>query len=77
MLVRDDYLNAYREHEEFVSHYEDKMKRIIIKEAKASMFQHRIFKGTLSKLSIDCRVVQHHRRRGSRSGRQQANGLFR
>ncbi|XP_058442949.1 syntaxin-4 isoform X2 [Malaya genurostris] len=35
IVIKDDYLSAYREHEEFVSYYEDKIKNLMKKEAKA------------------------------------------
>lgn len=36
LVIKDDYLNAYREHEEFVTYYENKIINLMKKEAKAS-----------------------------------------
>lgn len=38
IVIKDDYLSAYREHEEFVNHYEDKIKRLMQMEAKAMSY---------------------------------------
>lgn len=35
IVIKDDYLSAYREHEEFVNYYEDKIKKLMKLEAKA------------------------------------------
>lgn len=36
LVIKDDYLNAYREHEEFVNYYENKVVNLMKMEAKAS-----------------------------------------
>lgn len=41
LVIKDDYLNAYREHEEFVNYYESKVVNLMKKEAKASRFNGR------------------------------------
>ncbi|XP_053681835.1 syntaxin-4 [Sabethes cyaneus] len=38
LVIKDDYLSAYREHEEFVTYYEDKIKNLMKKEAKAMSY---------------------------------------
>lgn len=34
LLIKDHYLKSYQEHEAFVNYYEDKIKKLILQEAK-------------------------------------------
>lgn len=36
-LIKNEYLNAYREHSTFVEHYEEKLKKILKREAQISV----------------------------------------
>ncbi|XP_058813632.1 syntaxin-4 isoform X2 [Topomyia yanbarensis] len=38
IVIKDDYLSAYREHEDFVNYYEDKIKNLMKKEAKTMSY---------------------------------------
>nr|XP_019535417.2 syntaxin-4 isoform X1 [Aedes albopictus] len=38
LVIKDDYLNAYREHEEFVNYYENKVVNLMKMEAKAMSY---------------------------------------
>lgn len=78
LVIKDDYLNAYREHEEFVNYYENKVVNLMKMEAKASPLGLRregteLCSGLTDGYFFPFSELQHYGRRSGRNAGQQSD----